>query len=306
MMARARNIKPGFFENEDLAELGPYAMLLFEALWCLADREGRLEDRPRRIKAKALPYFDVDVDALLTALHQAGFIRRYTVGDRPYIQVVTFTLHQKPHVRENPSTIPPEPGGAEIQPNMTQAMPGHDLGNGESALIPDCLIADSGLSDSSETEGAPAARDEPPFSPGFLAFWGEWRTGVTNGHGGKTPAGAVWRRMKLDRVGPELMTGLARWKASDYWQQEGGRFVMAAERWLKERKWDDDPPAVLARASPDSGLYGAGDLEPPDPEEHAAREARRQAWAAKQTETAEQRFARLHPEVVNALPIPRS
>ena len=61
-MARTRNIKPGFFRNEDLAELGAYAMLLYAGLWTIADREGRLEDRPKRIKVDVLPYFDQPVD----------------------------------------------------------------------------------------------------------------------------------------------------------------------------------------------------------------------------------------------------
>ena len=46
-MARARNIKPGFFRNADLVEMPIEARLLFIGLWTLADRSGRLEDRPR-------------------------------------------------------------------------------------------------------------------------------------------------------------------------------------------------------------------------------------------------------------------
>ena len=106
-MARARNIKPSFFLNDQLAELDPLARLLFIGLWCLADREGRLEDRPRRIKAEVLPYDDCDVDAFLTDLHRAGFIIRYEVAGERYIQVVNFTKHQNPHVKEAKSTIPP-------------------------------------------------------------------------------------------------------------------------------------------------------------------------------------------------------
>ena len=49
-MSRARNIKPAFFKNELLAELDAFDRLLFIGLWCLADREGRTEDRPKRIK----------------------------------------------------------------------------------------------------------------------------------------------------------------------------------------------------------------------------------------------------------------
>ena len=37
---RARNLKPGFFKNETLAEIEPLGRLLFQGLWCMADREG--------------------------------------------------------------------------------------------------------------------------------------------------------------------------------------------------------------------------------------------------------------------------
>jgi hypothetical protein len=61
-MARARNIKPGFFANDVLAEIDPLGRLLFAGLWTIADREGRLEDRIKKIKAQILPYDDCDCD----------------------------------------------------------------------------------------------------------------------------------------------------------------------------------------------------------------------------------------------------
>lgn len=106
---RARTIKPGFFKNEQLAELPMAARLLFAGLWCLADREGRLEDRPRRIKAELFPYDDLDVEPLLQALADHGFIVRYSVDGARYIQVTNFTKHQSPHPREAASEIPPPP-----------------------------------------------------------------------------------------------------------------------------------------------------------------------------------------------------
>ena len=60
-MARARNLKPSFFTNDKLAELHPLGRLLFAGLWTIADREGRLEDRPKRIKTDvSLPYITAD------------------------------------------------------------------------------------------------------------------------------------------------------------------------------------------------------------------------------------------------------
>lgn len=103
---RARNLKPGFFKNEDLLELPPLTRILFEGLWCMADREGRLEDRPKRIKIEVLPADDYDVDAALQSLHERGLIERYDAGGERCIQVTHFLKHQNPHVKEVPSTIP--------------------------------------------------------------------------------------------------------------------------------------------------------------------------------------------------------
>ena len=105
-MARSRNIKPGFFKNDILAELQPLTRLLFIGLWCLADREGRLEDRPKRIKAEVLPYDNCDIDKLLTQLDGARFIHRYQVDGNEYIEIPNFTKHQNPHMKEQASEIP--------------------------------------------------------------------------------------------------------------------------------------------------------------------------------------------------------
>ena len=111
-MARTRSIKPSFFDNELLGGLSPLTRLLFIGLWGQADRAGRLEDRPLRLKKNILGYDDVtvaDVDNMLESLNTNGFIIRYQVEDRSYIQVTKFEKHQNPHIKEKPSEIPPPP-----------------------------------------------------------------------------------------------------------------------------------------------------------------------------------------------------
>lgn len=73
-MPRKRDLKPGFFKNEALAELPPLTRMFFAGLWCWADREGRLEDRPKKLKGEILPYDDFDADAALDELERAGLI----------------------------------------------------------------------------------------------------------------------------------------------------------------------------------------------------------------------------------------
>src|SRR5713226_6397136 len=105
-MPRARMLKPGFFLNEDLAELPPLVRLLYAGLWTIADREGRLEDRPKRIKSLVLPYDKVDVNAALNELTEAGFLLRYEINGERYVIIPAFRKHQHPHIKEPPSTIP--------------------------------------------------------------------------------------------------------------------------------------------------------------------------------------------------------
>ena len=133
---RARNIKPGFFRDEQLMQVPPLGRILFAGLWCLADREGRLPDRPAQIKWDILPADDCDINALLDELSARGFIRRYIVDGTKYIEVTRFLAHQNPHHKEKASIIPPPPDTTPAQK--------HDL----TLLIPDSLIPDSLIPDS--------------------------------------------------------------------------------------------------------------------------------------------------------------
>ena len=113
-MARARNIKPSIMDNEELAELPALTRLLFIYMWMLADREGRIEDRPARIKKQALGYDNGNADEMLGELAKAGFIERYEVDGFKLIQILAFTKHQMPHHKEVPSNIPAPPGCAQV------------------------------------------------------------------------------------------------------------------------------------------------------------------------------------------------
>ena len=108
-MARIRTIRPDFFTDEGLVTISAQARLLFIGLWTLADREGRLQDRPVRIKMQLFPCDDADVDALLDELATIGCITRYMVDRARYISVRNFTKFQKPHRNESASVLPAVP-----------------------------------------------------------------------------------------------------------------------------------------------------------------------------------------------------
>jgi hypothetical protein len=168
-MARTRQIKPEFFLDDELAVVSRDARLLFIGLWTIADREGRLEDRPLKIKAQLFPY-DLDltyqkIDALLNQLWTPKYIYRYQIENHKYIQIRSFSKHQRCHMREMDSTIPaPTLAGAkESSTNL-----------GDAQHQPRCSASTSTSTSTSTSVSAPAeplaSHDENPSCSADCVF----------------------------------------------------------------------------------------------------------------------------------------
>ena len=170
---RARNVKPALFKNELLATSDPLHTWIFQGLWCLADREGRLEDRPRRIHLEINPGRAYEgTEAALAWLAQHGFVIRYAHGGGQFIQIVNFTKHQNPHMREPASTISPPGASTEQASDIATHTIAHEsdsstvqapYSNGAGPALSPSLIPDSSLS---ERESPPAGLD--------LEVWNRW------------------------------------------------------------------------------------------------------------------------------------
>lgn len=212
-MARARNIKPAFFANDDLADIAPLGRLLFIGLWTVADREGRLEDRPRRVKAEVLPYDDCDIDELLNDLQAHGFITRYDINGVGYIQVLNFTKHQNPHVKETASTIPaPDSPDARTDLSDVVAGPPADEQRSESQESP---MESSGsvkphtstIQEQCKAQPKPERAGLIPDSPSLIPDCGNQREAAPK----SPPAAQSSRAPRASRL-PE------NWKLPEEWQ----------------------------------------------------------------------------------------
>jgi len=167
-MARARNIKPSFFKNEILGKLDPLVSILFISLWTLADREGRLEDRPDRILAETFPYRReiTDINRYLTVLVSHGFIHRYEIDGLRLIQIAKFNKHQNPHNTEKASELPEY--SEEFKITVTEPV-NNSLATADSLnLIPDSPnlipdVSDAGASSSLPAKKPPKA-DPVPYA----------------------------------------------------------------------------------------------------------------------------------------------
>lgn len=112
MKPRDRIIRAAFFTNDQVAALSMVARLLYIGLWTIADREGRLQNRPARIQVHLMPFDDgVDIKQELQALADGGFIHLYEVDGKKLIQIANWKKHVKKsiHWNETDSELPPCP-----------------------------------------------------------------------------------------------------------------------------------------------------------------------------------------------------
>jgi len=239
-MARARNIKPALFKNEVLGVADPLYTLAFEGLWLLADREGRLEDRPMRIKAEIFPYRDgLNIENILDWLASSGFIARYRYGENRYIQVINFGKHQNPHKNEAQSEIPEISDGC-----TTSDFIGTDSDSIGSApadsLSLDSLSLDSLSLDSLNTEippapSAPASKVKPDPLQGFAEFWIKYPRKTA-----KQDAEKAWARLKPSvELQSTLITAVDHQAKSLDWTKDGGKFIPHPATWLNGKRWED-------------------------------------------------------------------
>lgn len=222
---RARNVKPSFFQNEQLAELPFEARLLFVGLWCLADREGRLEDRPKRIKMHVFPADMLDVEPLLAGLAAQKLIDRYEVNGGRYISLPNFVKHQRPHVNEAPSQIPAFHEEPKAPTKVASACDqgSKDFALNPSSLNPECSTSGRGRAERAdapvavtETPSAESRKDRATRIPADFALTDERR------------AVAV-----AERVDPERTFA----KFVNHWRAKGGQAARKVDWEATWRNW---------------------------------------------------------------------
>lgn len=215
-MPRSRNIKPSFFTNDKLAECDPLARIMFIGLWTLADREGRLEDRPKKIKAETLPYDNCDPDRLLDQLYKHGFIIRYISDNNQYIQVVNFTKHQNCHIKETASTIP--------APCKTDA-----------SMVKECPLTDSLLPLTDSLLLIPDNVRED-FERDFNFFWEAFPKN-NRSKGSNKEAKAKFKIALTKDTFENIMQGVRNYET---YIRNTGQSNKDAFRWLNNESWRDD------------------------------------------------------------------
>lgn len=148
-MARIRTIKPEFFTSEDIVSLSPLARLLYIAIWCEADKEGRLAWKPMTFKLRYFPGDACDIQALCKEIVDTGLVTLYGDG---FAVVPTFKTHQHINPRESDSKLP----------DPCQLPARNDPVNDASARVPDASPRVSDAQGGREGKGKEGNKDSVP------------------------------------------------------------------------------------------------------------------------------------------------
>jgi len=252
-MARSRNIKPGFFSSEQLGRCEPCARLLFASLWTLADREGRVENRPMKIRAYAFPYdpFTVaEVESWLGQLEAENLIERYENQGVKVILISAFLKHQNPHLKEVPSKLPDKPGASTAQaPDFSSPEPEKHQINSHSSCEETRLIPDSPIPHPESLIPQSATCVDSP-----IAMWTEKLCDLhphpSDPRFPMTFCSDNWHRLgedpgRYEAFMYEVYRGLLAYCA--HWALDGNRFAISLDKWLAGSGWKKSPPKVVEK-----------------------------------------------------------
>ena len=231
-MARIRTIKPEFFTSEDIVSLSAFARLLYIALWCEADREGRMYWKPKTFKMRYFPADNVDINALCDEVVGAGLVELYGEG---LAFIPSFHKHQHINPRESASTLPVNDA----------CVTRHDAS--VTVHSPSVTHREEGKG----KEGTHTRQDATRASAsptGFAEFWSAYPRKA-----GKGDAEKAWKAVK----GVDLQTilqAIERARATEQWRKDGGQFIPHPATWLRQKRWEDEAPAA-AGSQPPAGIF---------------------------------------------------
>lgn len=235
-MARIRTIKPEFFTSEDIVNLSPLARLLYVALWCEADREGRMAWKPKTFKMRYLPGDSCNIDKLCCELLDAGLVVQYG----QYAFIPSFHAHQHINPREAASQLP--------EPNLST----------ETTRAP--RVSDASTSDVHTQVGREGKGKEgkgKEHAARFDEFWDAWPKNERKQD--KSKCSAKWATDKLDLVADSIISDIDVKRRTDKWK---AGYVEAPLVYLNNRRWEDG--VVPSEGQPAASI---------DPDSRAAIEA---------------------------------
>lgn len=221
-MARIRTIKPEFFTSEDIVSLSPLARLLYIALWCEADKEGRLLWKPKTFKMRYMPGDNCDIHALCLEILDRGLVKLYGEG---LAFIPSFSAHQHINPRESASQLPDPKDNPRVGTRQPRVSTGANLD----------VHAQVGR-EGKGREDITSRVDDANIPPGFASFWKTWPSNDRKQAKGKCLD--TWKKANREIDAAVILAHVEKMKLSNSWMKNDGEFVPGPLVYLNGRRWE--------------------------------------------------------------------
>ena len=236
----SRIIKESIVTSESLTEISAEAERFFWRLVVKADDYGLYYGNPRILASMCFPMEppkERKVVAWLGELVAAGMVGTYTAAEdgKKYLKLLSWDKHQQTRAKKSKYPLPVTFDNTCKQTNGKQVK----------SKVPVNVNENGNENEKRETGTRPDGAQVTP--PGFDRFWSVYPRRV-----GKQDALKAWGQLQPDEdlVG-QIVAGVERWKTSDTWTKDGGKFICYPATFLRGRRWEEDNrPDALDAAVP--------------------------------------------------------
>ncbi len=208
-----------------------HVRLLYIALWCEADREGRLVWRPRTFKLRYFPGDDFNIEDACEYLVETGHVRPYGDG---LAYIPTFLDHQHINPREAQSTLPAPNEGARVDDASSTRDPRVSDAQMRASDTQVGRKGKEGERDASQNDAKPAS--QPQSASRFAEFWDAWPAGPRKQ--AKAECQKRWKSKRLDAVTDQILQHLHAVERTQQFQD----YTPAPLTYLNQRRWEDGAP----------------------------------------------------------------
>lgn len=219
-----RILKESICTSDSVDELSWFEEVVFYRLIVNCDDYGRMDGRPKLLRARLFPLksvTDKQISDAVQSLRTAGIVDLYYVDGRPFLQLRTWDKHQR--VRAKQSKYPaPESTCCQMS-----ASRGQMSANDSETLTNAPVIQSNPIQSESKSESN--TRDAQ-----FELFWDAYPRKV-----GKIAAKKAFLKTS-EEIFPDILRAIEEQKLLPQWQKNDGEFIPYPATWLNQGRWEDD------------------------------------------------------------------
>lgn len=232
----SRILKESICTSENLATISAEAEVLFYRLIVKADDFGLYHGNPKIIASLLFPLSvptERKVASWLSELCKAGLVATYTAAEdgKKYLKLLSWDKHQNRRAQKSKFPLP-----RSLDSICTQQETGEDFDTCAQMQADSSVNVNENENENENEERKRAtAQNGAGGRDGFDRFWSAYPRKV-----GKKDAVKVWNQIKPDdSLIDQIVQGVERWKRSEQWTKDEGRFIPYPATFLRGERWNE-------------------------------------------------------------------